>query len=54
MTHPCATSVDGGQGLIKYREDIVDGLHNAPEAFLGLFSGRNLGELIVGVDPDSR
>jgi hypothetical protein len=38
----------------KYRENIVDGLHDAPEAFLGLFSGRNLGKLIVRVDPDSR
>ena len=39
--------LDNGQ--IKYREDIVDGLENAPEAFLGLFSGSNFGKLIVKI-----
>src|SRR5271165_3556668 len=34
-------------GLIKYREDIVDGLANAPRAFLGLLEGRNFGKLVV-------
>ena len=37
------------QGKIKYREDVVDGLENAPEAFLGLFSGDNFGKLVVKV-----
>lgn len=36
-------------GKIKYREDIVDGLENAPRAFLGLFSGDNFGKLVVRV-----
>ena len=36
-------------GQIKYREDVVDGLENAPEAFLGLFSGANFGKLVVKV-----
>jgi hypothetical protein len=36
-------------GQIKYREDIVDGLERAPEAFIGLFHGRNFGKLIVRV-----
>jgi NADPH-dependent curcumin reductase CurA len=36
-------------GKIKYREDIVDGLENAPQAFLGLFSGQNFGKLVVKV-----
>ena len=27
-------------GKIKYREDIVDGLENAPEAFMGLLKGK--------------
>ena len=36
-------------GQLKYREDIVDGLENAPEAFIGLFEGRNNGKLIVRV-----
>ena len=37
------------QGKIKYREDVVDGLENAPQAFLGLFSGANFGKLVVRV-----
>ena len=37
------------RGLVKYREDVVQGLENAPEAFLGLFSGSNFGKLIVQV-----
>ena len=36
-------------GKIKYREDVVEGLENAPEAFLGLFSGANFGKLVVKV-----
>jgi NADPH-dependent curcumin reductase CurA len=36
-------------GRIKYREDIVDGLEHAPEAFLGLLQGHNFGKLIVRV-----
>lgn len=34
-------------GRIKYREDIVDGLQNAPETFIGLFEGKNFGKSIV-------
>lgn len=37
-------------GEIKYREDIVDGLENAPEAFIGMLKGANFGKLIVRVD----
>ncbi|MEM8577629.1 MAG: NADP-dependent oxidoreductase [Pseudomonadota bacterium] len=36
-------------GEIKVVEDIVDGLENAPEAFMGLLEGRNKGKLIVKV-----
>lgn len=36
-------------GKIKYREDLVEGLENAPSAFLGLFSGANFGKLVVRV-----
>jgi hypothetical protein len=36
-------------GRIKYREDIVEGLENAPGAFLGLLAGRNFGKLVVRV-----
>lgn len=37
------------EGKITYREDVVDGLENAPEAFLGLFRGANFGKLVVRV-----
>jgi len=39
-------------GRIKYREDFVDGLEQAPRAFLGLLRGENFGKLIVRVSPD--
>ena len=34
-------------GALKYREDIVEGLEAAPEAFIGLLQGRNFGKLLV-------
>jgi NADPH-dependent curcumin reductase CurA len=37
-------------GRIRYREDFVDGLERAPEAFIGMLEGRNFGKLIVRVD----
>ncbi len=40
------------EGRIKYREDFVDGLENAPRAFLGLLRGENFGKLVVRVSPD--
>ncbi|MDR6955932.1 NADPH-dependent curcumin reductase CurA [Ancylobacter sp. 3268] len=36
-------------GEVRYREDIVDGLDNAPSAFIGLLEGRNFGKLVVRV-----
>jgi hypothetical protein len=36
-------------GRIKVREDVVEGLENAPKAFLGLLEGRNFGKLLVHV-----
>ncbi len=36
-------------GKVKYREDVVEGLEQAPEAFLGLFTGDNFGKLVVKV-----
>jgi NADPH-dependent curcumin reductase len=38
-----------GDGRIRYREDFVDGLQRAPEAFIGMLEGRNFGKLIVRV-----
>ena len=34
-------------GRIKYREDVVEGLENAPAAFIGLLKGDNFGKLVV-------
>jgi NADPH-dependent curcumin reductase len=36
-------------GRIKHREDVVDGLEAAPEAFIGMLKGRNFGKLLVKV-----
>lgn len=35
------------EGAVKYKEDVVEGLENAPEAFIGLLEGKNFGKLIV-------
>ncbi|WP_336764123.1 NADP-dependent oxidoreductase [Paenibacillus sp. USHLN196] len=41
------------EGLIQYEENIVDGFEQTPEAFMGLFSGDNLGKQLVKVaDPE--
>lgn len=40
------------EGKIRFREDIVDGLENAPEAFIGLLAGKNFGKLIIQVAND--
>ena len=36
-------------GKIKFREDIVDGLENAPQAFIGMLEGKNFGKLVIRV-----
>jgi Zinc-binding dehydrogenase len=36
-------------GHIRYREDIVDHLERAPEAFIGMLDGQNFGKVIVRV-----
>jgi NADPH-dependent curcumin reductase len=36
-------------GKLKYREDLVEGLEKAPEAFIGLLQGKNFGKLVVKV-----
>ena len=35
------------EGKVKVREDIVFGLENAPEAFIGLLQGKNFGKLVI-------
>ena len=39
-------------GRLDFREDIVDGLENAPAAFRRFFDGRNFGKLLVRVSPE--
>jgi NADPH-dependent curcumin reductase CurA len=39
-------------GRLKFREDIVDGLDNAPGAFIGLLAGKNFGKLMIRVSSD--
>jgi NADPH-dependent curcumin reductase CurA len=39
-------------GQLKYREDIVVGIDNAPQAFIGLLQGRNFGKLLVKLGDD--
>ncbi|MDA4847265.1 NADP-dependent oxidoreductase [Hoeflea poritis] len=39
-------------GKIMYREDLVEGLENAPEAFMGLLEGRNFGKLVIRTATD--
>ena len=36
-------------GRVQYREDVVDGLTSAPEALIGMLSGRNFGKLLIRV-----
>jgi NADPH-dependent curcumin reductase CurA len=36
-------------GKIKYREDIVEGIENAPKAFVKMLEGGNFGKLIVKI-----
>ena len=41
-----------GDGKINAHEDFVEGLENAPLAFIGLLEGKNFGKLIVRVAQD--
>ena len=40
------------EGRLAYLEDIVDGLENAPAAFLGMLRGENFGKLVIRVAPE--
>ncbi len=41
------------EGAVRSRETVVDGLENAPQAFLGLFRGDNIGKMIVKIAPET-
>jgi NADPH-dependent curcumin reductase CurA len=40
------------EGRVKYREDITDGLENAPRELVGLLKGENFGKKLIHVSPD--
>jgi hypothetical protein len=40
-------------GKIKWEETIVHGIENAPRAFLGLFTGENMGKMLVRLGPET-
>jgi len=37
------------EGRIKYRQTVVDGIENAPRAFIGMLRGENTGKMLVKV-----
>ena len=39
------------EGRVRYREDFIDGLENAPQGLIGLLEGANFGKLVVRVAP---
>src|SRR5271166_4969288 len=39
-------------GSMVYREDVIDGLENAPDALSGILTGRNFGKLLVRVSAE--
>jgi len=41
------------QEIIQYREQLIDGLENAPDAFIGLLEGKNFGKVVVQIGPIS-
>ena len=38
-----------GEGKIKWRETVFEGIGNAPKAFLALFKGENIGKMLVKI-----
>jgi NADPH:quinone reductase len=38
------------QGKLKYKETIIHGFNKLPETFLGLFSGKNVGKMLIETD----
>jgi len=38
-----------GEGKIKWKETVIEGIENAPRAFIGLFKGENFGKMLVKI-----
>ncbi len=38
-----------GEGKLKWEETIIEGIENTPSAFIGLFTGENIGKMLVKV-----
>lgn len=41
------------EGKIHYREQVVDGLDNAPQSLIGLLEGKNFGKVVIRVAKDN-
>jgi len=39
------------EGRLRYRETVIEGIENAPSAFLGLLRGESIGKMLVKVGP---
>ena len=37
------------EGRVRYREQLIDGLENAPRGLIGLLQGENFGKVVVRV-----
>jgi len=37
------------EGKIKWKETVIEGIENAPKAFIGLFKGENFGKMLVKI-----
>ena len=42
------------QGKIIWKEDIIVGLENAPQAFIGLMKGSNFGKLLIKLEDKNK
>lgn len=41
-------------GEISYREDILEGIEQAPDSIAGLYRGENLGKRLIRIAPEAR